>query len=91
MVSQSPLYIAPILLPPKLVWFPDNRAMPHVFVNRLKELQDYNTRARELNCKNSVKGVMPNFKAWGTRTWIYNWGQVKKTEEQQNLMKTNFT
>ena len=31
------LYVAPLLIPPKLAWFPDNGPMPHGFENRLKE------------------------------------------------------
>ena len=73
------LYVAPLLIPPKLAWFPDNGPMPHGFENRLKELQDYNTWVKELNTRNGVKGVVPNFQAWGTRTWTDNWGQVRRT------------
>ena len=73
------MYVAPLLIPPKLAWFPDNGPMPHGFENRLKELQDYNTWVKELNTRNGVKGVVPNFQAWGTRTWTDNWGQVRRT------------
>ena len=65
------LYVAAILLPPKLAWFPDKGT-----------LQDYNTWDTELNSKNGVKGSMPNFPLWGTITWTDNWEQVRKMNKK---------
>ena len=72
------MMVAPLILPPKLCWFPDNGPPPPGYTNRLGELIEINSWIKEFNSRNSVIGL-PNFQTWGTRSW-HDWaGQVRQT------------
>ena len=71
------MIVAPLILPPKLCWFPDNGPPPPGYTN-IDELTEINSWIKEFNFRNSVVGL-PNFQTWGPRSW-HDWaGQVRQT------------
>ena len=67
--SKNTFAVAPLLLAPKLVWFPDNGREPPRYVNRMNEVVAINDWIAEFNRKNDM-GALPRFHTWGHRTSI---------------------
>ena len=63
---QNKFIVAPILMAPKLVWFPDNGETPPGYNNRLVEVTALNDWIKEFNSKNYVDPP-PWFQRYGVR------------------------
>ena len=63
---QNQLTVAPILMAPKLVWYPDNGDTPPGYNNRMVELTELNNWITEFNKVNCVEPA-PRFQTYGVR------------------------
>ena len=87
-LKRNEFYVAPLIIPPKLGWFLDNGPMPDGYINRLDEMRDINNWIREFNAKNNIQGIMPNFQAWGNRTWRDRAGGFRQTHRWNDWRST---
>ena len=99
--SKNEFFIAPLLNPPKLCWFPDNGITPRNYTNRLVEIANINSWINDFNEKNG-RSKPPSFHTWGTRTslkvledgsrWPYKthrWNEWEKTERDELKVNLN--
>ena len=70
--KKNEFYIAPLLTPPKLGWFRDNRPEPQHYVDRLGELKDIKAWIKEFGAMTNISGVLPDCQTLGTRLWKNN-------------------
>ena len=89
--------VAPLLLAPKLVWFPENGNPSSNYVNRMDEVEDVNNWITIYNMSNNIKNV-PDFHHMGTRLnkrVVYGvqtefkthcWNQWRASESRENKL-----
>ena len=65
--------VAPLLMPPKLVWYLDNGPPPPRHTNRLRELVELNNEIFEFNAQNGLPNV-PHINLLGVRR-LKQWNQ----------------
>ena len=69
--AKNQFAVAPLLCPPKLVWYADNGPMPHGHLgNRKEELEQLNNDILSFNAQNGMLHV-PHFNTLGVRRTKY--------------------
>ena len=58
------------------------------YINRLDKMRDINSWIKEFNAKNNIQGIMPNFQAWGNRTWRDRAGGFRQTHRWNDWRST---
>ena len=80
--KSSSFAVAPLLLPPKLAWFPDNEPCPPGYVNRKDELTRINEWIGTFNRKHGINQV-PAFNIMGIRS------NKRKVGREEVVFKTH--